>query len=396
MGLKGNLTTILSTLLLCLVGHSRTTSGSPQFSASLANFSKDIFSEIYQKDSGKSIIFSPFSIQTCLAMVRLGADGETATEMDNVLKFSGQSLEKVMDNYHKLLSKYDDGKTLKIANKIYVAKDYAVRDTFNNVLTSNFFSSVENVDPKGQETKTAKIINSWVESKTDNVIHDIVSPESLSNDTRLMLLSAIHFKGSWEKPFDAKNTKESDFCINETETIKVQMMYKAGIMSAKEISELDARVVRLPYRDSDLSMIIILPNARNGLTDLVEKLKTFSLASLAGQGLRTIGVRLYLPKFKAKFEMVLNDSLKKLGLKQMFSQANLSKLLTGVEPLRVSDVVHKAFIDVNEVGTTADGATSIGIMPRTAPLDVRADHPFYYVIVNEDFVPLFQGTFVGI
>ncbi|XP_011290162.1 serine protease inhibitor 42Dd [Musca domestica] len=394
MGLKGSIAIILGSLLLCLSETLADSQDSLKFHSSLENFSKDIFSEIYQKNSDKSIIFSPFSIQTCLAMVRMGADGETAAEMDDGLSLTGQPVEKVVDNYHTILSKYDDGKTLKIANKIYVAKDYDLKDTYNNVLTNNFYSAVENVD-FGQGAKTAKLMNSWVESKTDNTIHDIVSPTSLTTDTRLVLLSAIYFKGNWEKPFDLKYTEEEDFYIDDKNTVKVQMMFKSGMMSAKEISELDATAIRLPYRDCDLSMVIILPNERNGLPDLVEKLKTFSLASLAGQGLRRRGVRLFLPKFKAEFEVVLNEPLKKLGMKQMFSQANLSNMLQGIEPLQVSDVVHKAFIDVNEVGTTAAGVTKIGIMTRTRPLDFRANHPFYYAIVNENSVPLFQGTFVG-
>ncbi|XP_061394160.1 serine protease inhibitor 42Dd-like, partial [Musca vetustissima] len=341
-----------------------------------------------------NIIFSPFSIQTCLAMVRMGADGQTAAEIDDGLGFTGQPMEKVADNYHSLLAKYEDGKTLKIANKIYVAKNYQLENNYNDIVANNFFSSLENVDFSESE-KTAKLMNDWVETKTDKAIHDIINPQALSNDTRLMLLSAIYFKGNWDKPFDVKNTKEADFYIDDQKSVKVQMMYKAGMMPFRDIQELDACAIRLPYKDTDLSMVIILPNSRTGLPTLMEKLKSFSLASLEGQGLRRRGVRLSLPKFKAEFEVVLNGPLKKLGMKQMFSQANLSKMLKSNEPLQVSDVVHKAFIDVNEVGTTAAGVTRIGIMTRTRPADFIADHPFYYAIVNENSVPLFQGTFIG-
>uniref|UniRef100_A0A1I8MRS5 Serpin domain-containing protein n=1 Tax=Musca domestica TaxID=7370 RepID=A0A1I8MRS5_MUSDO len=391
----GYLGILFSIFLACLQGTTTTPFDSQNFHSSLSNFSRNIFTEIFQTNSEDNIIFSPFSIQTCLAMVRMGADGATAAEMDYGLTFTSQSEENIGANYQELLTKFKDGKILKIANKIYVANKYSLKNTYHEILGEKFFSSVENVDFTESE-KTAELVNSWIESKTDNAIHHIISPDTVTNDTRLMLVSAIYFKGNWQKPFDTKYTREADFYMANNKTMKVEMMFGAGMMSCDIIRELDAKVIRLPYKDSDLYMMVILPNSRNGLKDLMEKLKTFSLSSLTAERLGYFGTFLYLPKFKVEFEILLNEPLKMLGMQHMFTDANLSKMLTASEPLQVTSVIHKAFIDVNEVGTAASGAAGIPVMTKTKPFDFRADHPFYYVIMNGDSIPLFQGTFVGI
>lgn len=288
-----------------------------QFHSRLDTFSKNIFTELYKTNSKKNIIISPFSIQTCLAMVRLGADGQTAIEMDQGLSFVGQSAESVADNYHTLLGKYEDGKLLKIANKVYIMKGNELQDKYNEVLSQKYYTTAENMD-FSQSIKAAEAINSWIELKTDKTITDLIKPDTLNADTSLLLLSAIYFKGDWLKPFDAKKTEESDFYTDENQSVKVQMMFRQGMITHSRLDELDATAVRLPYKDSDLSMVIILPNSRTGLSAMQEKLYNFNLASVSEKLQRVRGVRLYLPKFKANFEINLREALEKVGTCVLF------------------------------------------------------------------------------
>ncbi|XP_075168018.1 serine protease inhibitor 42Dd-like [Haematobia irritans] len=366
----------------------------PKFQSSLENFSQNLHYELLQSHAKDNIIYSPFSIQTCLAMVRMGADGQTAIEMDQGLNFTGQSVENIAKNYHQLLGQYEDGKIVKVANKVYVMKDFSLQEKYQELLRKNFFSSGESID-FGESNKAAKTINSWVESQTENAISDLVEPSDFSSDTRLMLLSAIYFKGNWDKPFNPKNTIEDDFYINEEKSMKVQMMTKNAMHEYATLDDLDATAVRLPYRDSDLSMVVILPNSRTGLSTLQENLRNVSLSSIAEKLDRIRGIRISLPKFKVEFTINLNGPLINMGMKQMFSQANLRKMLVQHEPLKISEVIHKAMIDVNEVGTTAAAVTRANIVTRSRLAIFKADHPFYYVIMNNDSIPLFQGTFVG-
>uniref|UniRef100_A0A1I8QEJ1 Serpin domain-containing protein n=1 Tax=Stomoxys calcitrans TaxID=35570 RepID=A0A1I8QEJ1_STOCA len=363
-----------------------------EFHSSLASFSQNLFSELYKEHGHENIIYSPFSIQSCLAMTRMGAAGETAAEMDRGLAFTGQTAESVANSYHTLLAKYEDGKTLKVANKVYVMEHNQLQDDFRETLAQNFFSSPEKVDFEHSQD-AAKTINTWVESKTDNKIKNLISPSLLGADTRLVLVSAIHFKGMWQIPFPMEFTEDLAFYLNETNCVKVPTMTTEGLFEQVVLKDLQSHLVRMRYKNSDLSMVIILPDSRTGLKDLEVKLRNVSLPSFKTQ-LTLSKLEITMPKFQAEFQMELKETLMKMGMKEMFGRADFSKMIKESEPLYISSVVHKTFISVNEVGTEAAGATGLVATSRSLPRYYTVDHPFYYAVVNEDFVPLFQGTIV--
>ncbi|XP_061394169.1 antichymotrypsin-2-like [Musca vetustissima] len=354
-----------------------------EFSQSLETFGVKLFTEVAKANAKKNVVFSPFSIQTCIAMARMGAAGDTAIEMDKGMDLTVQNEESLANNYHTILAQYENSNILKIANKIYVMKNYEIKEKFNELLTKKFFSAVDNID-FGQNQVAAKTINSWVESKTNNLIKDLVPPSVLNADTRLVLVNAIHFKGEWVHPFPEYATKEKDFYLDETNSVKVPMMHISERFRYGEFPELDAKALELPYKNSDLSMLIILPNSRTGLVDLEEKLKTVSLHDLTSK-MSSYKVNVDLPKFKAEFEMELSDVLKSIGMGRMFShEADFSKMLNSPEQLAVSKVIHKAFIEVNEKGTEAAAATGMlirkkrGIVDFDEPKEFNVDHPFIY------------------
>ncbi|XP_075167859.1 uncharacterized protein LOC142240026 [Haematobia irritans] len=382
---------ILSIFAIFLISLPSTISGptsdmaNVEFSNSLETFGVKLFSELAKENPKKNIVFSPFSIQTCVAMARMGAAGETAAEMDKGFGYTATSEDALADNYHSILATYEDSKILKIANKIYIMKNYEIQEKFNELLTKKFFSTAENIN-FAESQKSAQAINGWVESKTNNLIKDLVSPDSLNQDTRLVLLNAIHFKGDWVHPFPEHGTREKDFYLDETNTVKVQMMHISENFRYGEFPELDATALEMPYKDSDLSMLVILPNSRTGLAALEEKLKTISLQELTSKMYST-KVIVDMPKFKAEFEVELKDVLKNLGMGNMFSDnADFSKMLKSPEPLKVSKVIHKAFIEVNEKGTEAAAATGMSVRKKRSlvdmsePKDFICDHPYVYYI----------------
>ncbi|XP_061390378.1 alaserpin-like, partial [Musca vetustissima] len=223
----------------------------------------------------------------------------------------------------------------------------------------SFFATVENID-FSKSDDAASAINKWVEHSTDGTIQNLVSSTTLNSDTRIFLLSAIHFKGEWLTEFPSEATSQQDFFINNPNTvIKLPMMYKRELAYYNIFPELNATALRLPYKNSDLSMLILLPNSIDGLTALQEKLKDISFASIANQIEDRTYVQIYLPKFRTEFEMELKGVLSKMGMKTMFNSGEFGGMLKSAEPMQISNVIHKAFIEVDEKGTEASAATEL-------------------------------------
>ncbi|XP_075166182.1 serine protease inhibitor 42Dd-like [Haematobia irritans] len=371
-----------------------------EFLNSLETFNGKLFTELSKSNGDKNIVYSPFSIETCLAMTRQVAVNQTALEIDKSFNISGMNLESITSNYHNILSKYENSSMLNMANRIYIKDSYEINETFNTTLSKEFYSSIENIDFSKSDAAIGSM-NKWVELNTNGTIKDFIPPDAVNADTRIFLLSAIYFKGEWDTGFAPEATTEQDFYTNGDQhaTQKVHLMFKKDLCQYNTFSDLDATVLRLPYKNSDLSMMILLPNANDGLSKLLEKLRNKTLDSVVREmGMQT-NVNIYIPKFKVEFKVDLKDVLIKIGIKRMFSSGDFGNMLKTIEPIQVSNVMHKALIDVNEKGTEAAGASGLGISARSGadiPYPIfRADHPFYYAIINTDNVKLFEGTFIG-
>uniref|UniRef100_A0A1I8PX19 Serpin domain-containing protein n=1 Tax=Stomoxys calcitrans TaxID=35570 RepID=A0A1I8PX19_STOCA len=245
-------------------------------------------------------------------MARMGATGRTAAEMDQRLAYVGQFTENIADNYYRVLTKYRNNDMVKIANKFYVMKGYHVQNAYNQTLATKFFSSAENID-LSQGNNAERAINDWIKSSTNNAIEYVLEDHVINSDTRLLLLSLIYFQGTWKQPFDPALTTEQKFFTDEKNSKLVSMMYRMGQVEHVWLSDLEARAIRLPYQDTDISMIIVLPNARNGLSGMLEKFKSTSMQSLAKSfKFSAENVEIYLPKFKAEFDIELKELLKKV------------------------------------------------------------------------------------
>ncbi|KRF97545.1 uncharacterized protein Dwil_GK20760, isoform C [Drosophila willistoni] len=367
-----------------------------EFSRRLAIFSINVYNQVSLLKPQENVVFSPFSIQTCAAMARLGAKKETAEELDRGLGLVSSDTQQIAESFHQVLATYEKSAILRIANKIFVMKGYTLDQDFNRLLTEQFLSSAENLD-FAQNTKAASTINQWVEQKTNNLIKDLINPSVLSADSRLVLVNAIHFKGNWVHQFDVRSTRPEPFYLNDVDSKNVPMMNVKENFGYAELPELDATALQLPYKDSDLSMLIILPNSKTGLPQLEEKLRSTQLSEITKKLYQT-KVIVKLPKFKAEFEMELTDVFKKLGMSRMFSDsANFSGMLESPEALKVSAIIHKAFIEVNEQGTEAAAATAMAVMFCSMPMfqpepkHFFADHPFTYYILNKNNSILFAG-----
>ncbi|XP_011808974.1 PREDICTED: serpin B3 isoform X2 [Colobus angolensis palliatus] len=355
-------------------------------------FMFDLFQQ-FRKSQKNNTFYSPISITSALGMVLLGAKDNTAQQINKVLHFdqvTENTTEKaathhvdrsgnVHHQFQKLLTelnKSTDVYELKIANKLFGEKTYQFLQEYLDAIKKFYQTSVESVDFAKAPEESRKKINSWVESQTNEKIKNLLPVGTIGNDTTLVLVNAIYFKGQWQNKFNKENTKEEKFWPNK---------------------DVQAKVLEIPYKGKDLSMIVLLPNEINGLQKLEEKLTAEKLLEWTSlQNMREAHVDLHLPRFKVEESYKLKDTLRNMGMVDIFSgDADLSGM-TGSRGLTVSEVLHKAFVEVTEEGAEATAATVVtGISsPPSTNEEFHCNHPFlFFIRQNKTNSILFFGRF---
>ncbi|XP_017016119.2 serine protease inhibitor 42Dd-like [Drosophila takahashii] len=355
-------------------------------------FTDDFYQQLAKDNANKNLISSPLSAEIVMSMVYMASGGKTAQEMRDVLKLPADKKE-VARKYKDFLTNLEGREKvaiLELANRIYVNDRYSLLPEFNKVVKDSFKAEAEAISVKDPQ-KAVSIINKWVKEQTRNRIKSIAEEKDINPDLTVVLLNAIYFKGQWQEQFNSSNTKKADFRTADKKIVPVQMMSHFGKFRANYIPKLDAKVIELPYRNSSLSMVIFLPEKVDGLPELEKKIADFPAYIPVIQE-----VDLKLPKFKIEFKALLNDILEKMGIVAAFTdKADFSGLVQ--IPTKISKVIQKAFIEVNEEGAEAAAVTgvigSITLIARPRPLVFNADHPFAYIIRDEKTI-YFQGHFV--
>lgn len=264
-----------------------------------------------QSASG-NVIFSPYSVASALAFLSQAADGNSFEQIKSGLHLNGGKSE-IADSYlqyHGLLERDAGNVSFSVANQLFVQKGFSLSKNFKEVAEKKFFAGVEHVN-FGKPTEAASTINGFVAEATNNKIKELVSSDALDPNSRVVLINAIHMKAEWEEPFELYKTHGEDFYANEEEKSKVDFMHETGSYSHAVLDDLDASALELKYRDSDLSLLIILPNSRTGLSALETKLKSYNLGNVV-EKLSEQLVKVAIPKFKVEYEVKLNNALKRV------------------------------------------------------------------------------------
>jgi serpin B len=357
----------------------------PTVAASNNAFATDLYAQL-AKTPG-NLFFSPYSISTALAMTHDGAEGETATQMAKVLHFS---LGRPRTNaaLAALAAELNTGGVvngqqvydLAVANSLWGQSGFDFNPDFLQTLISDYGSKLHQVDFGSDPDQAALKIDHWVANKTNDKIQDLFPPGSLQSDVRFVLVNAIYFLGSWDSPFDATRTKNQDFQIDADNDVTVPMMHQTELLDYMENGTLQA--AEFPYMGGNLSMVVLLPRDSAGLPALEAKLTAANLDRWIGL-LETTNVRASLPKFHLTGQFELAPTLSTMGMPDAFSSlADFSGISAG---LSLDQVVHKAFVRVNEKGTEAAAATGVtGIASIVTfpppPVIFRVNHPFLFVI----------------
>jgi serpin B len=359
------------------------------FARGCTEFAFDLLHKLNNQD--KNLFFSPFNLSALCAMVYAGARGETAAQMAEALHFptDHQTLHGQVADLNAQLLAHSTDYELRIGNRIWSQAGYPLLQSFLDIIAAHYQSGVEQVDfSQGQQT--SQVINRWIEDQTGGLIKNLVDQGMLTPVTRVILTSAIYFKGLWLDPFRKEKTQDEEFWVTQERTVRTPIMHQLVGVPYAEYS--DVQVVALPYRhlnqqrQPDVSMLIVLPRNRDELDKVSTRLDRRQLERWVN-GLESQNVEVFLPRFRIESGHFLRGPMTELGMRNGFDPktADFSGMTQAREPFWIDGLIQKAYVNVNEEGTEAAAAAAtiyFGYMGgKRPPTPVfRADHPFLFLI----------------
>jgi serpin B len=348
-------------------------------------FACDLYAQLRQAEG--NVAYSPYSVSTALAMTRAGARGKTAEEMDKVLHFTlpQERLHPAAGALVRDLSAAPKDKKpnyrLNISNALWGQKNYGFLAEFLDLTRTDYGAGLGEVDFVNAREEARKIINAAVAKQTNDKIKELLKEGHLTPATRLVLTNAIYFKAEWESKFAPQVTRERPFQAAADKKVNVPTMAQTSKFSYLETDAF--QLVELPYAGKDLSMLVLLPTKADGLPELEKDLTAEKLAEWQGK-MKEAMVTIFLPKFKVTGSFEMKEVLTRMGMERAFdsNRADFSGI-NGGRDLFIQNVIHQTFVDVNEEGTEAAGATAVVIGAGGGPpkaVTFRADHPFVFLV----------------
>ncbi|MEZ6103825.1 MAG: serpin family protein [Pirellulaceae bacterium] len=361
----------------------------PQQIRNAAGSNNQLSADLYQalgKTPG-NLFFSPASIAVALAMTADGAAGQTRQEMFQVLHGDEQADAwlKSMGELAKLLNQSGDGYTLELANRLWGQAGFHFEADYVQRIGQSFDAPLGELPFTSNPEASRGEINRWVSSRTHDRIQDLLPEGSITTLTRMVLTNAIYFKADWADEFDGKRTRDLPFVRTDGSRVDAPMMFQKNHFPYGEDEAV--QVLEMPYKSGSLSMVVVLPKQNDGLPKLATSITGEQLERWVSV-LRTNEVELTLPKFKLQTQFSLKTTLSELGMARAFSDDAEFTRISKAEPLQISDVIHKAFVEVDEKGTEAAAATGVIVATRAAIITKRivfqADHPFLFFIRHQE------------
>jgi serpin B len=366
-------------------------------------FALELYRQLSAGDDG-NLFFSPYSLSVALAMTYAGAEGTTEEQMAGTLNFILEE-EDLHAAFNKLAielasrgegdsSKDEDGFKLNIVNAIWGQVEYAFLSEYLDTLAVNYDAGLRLLDFVNDPEACRQTINEWVSQQTEGKIEDLIQKGIISEVTRLVLTNAIYFNAAWDKPFDEDNTTDGTFYLADGSTVTVPMMHQTEDFNYNAGDGYQA--VELKYDGNELSMVIILP-ADGNFEQFEQSLDAAKLREIL-DGLHTASVTLSMPKFEYSSQFSVKDALEAMGMTDAFDMGADFSGMDGTYDLYIEDVVHKAYVSVDEAGTEAAAASAV-VMNLKAVMEnaeVTLDHPFIYLIRDiETGTILFIGSLVN-
>jgi serpin B len=404
----------LPALLLLLGGDARAQDRKADVAAAVRDNTQaalDLYARLRDRDG--NLFFAPYSLSTALAMTFAGARGETAEQMARTLHFTlppprlhpafGELVKELGGSAPFLarLTGPKRGYRLSTANALWGQRGYRFEADFLRLTRDYYGAGLGVVDFQGAPEGARQAINAWAEKETQGRIKDLLPRDFLNSYTRLVLTNAVYFKGDWAGPFPKEATRAEPFHLGDGRDTRAALMHQTGEFGYHDGGTFKA--LELPYAGKQLSMVVLLPRRPEGLADLEKALTADTLAGVLA-GLRQQTVEVTLPRFQAAGQFKLKEALSGMGMPAAFGpRADFSGMIGRQPPVALGDVIHKAFVEVNEEGTEAAAATAVEAHTLASPTTVRpllvvfrADHPFVFLIRdNRTGTILFLGRLVN-
>jgi len=360
------------------------------------DFDTDLFKASFSASENKNVVVSPFSVKMALSMAAQGANGKTLEEMNKVI-----GLDETSNEYFRRLiedAAKDGDITLNIANSVWLRQGLQFNPAYMDILDSYYMAQASTLDfaePSSKDT-----INKWVSEKTNGKIEEIV--DKIEPLDIAFLINAIYFNANWSTPFEEGYTSKKDFTLLDGSKVKADLMSKTAYLLYQENNEFQA--VELPYgEDERYVMRVYLPKEDVKFEKFVNSIDKEILQQW-GENFSSMKGVLELPKFKTEYSSSMKDILISMGIKEAFNpnSADFSKMVTVEgENVYISKVMHKTYIDVNEKGTEAAAATSVGMSATSGPqpeemFEMIVDRPFVFTIDDkESGETLFIGAIIN-
>lgn len=347
-------------------------------------FAINLLKMLAEEDNSRNVFFSPLSISSALAMVLMGAKGDTEAQISQALCLN--TGKEVHQGFQSLLSEVNKSGTqylLRTANRLFGEKTCEFLPAFKESCQKFYQAELEELSFTEDTEECRSHINDWVTKKTEGKISEILGVGTVGPLTKLVLVNAIYFKGKWNEQFDRKHTRGMPFKTNK-EKKTVQMMFKHADFKMGFVDEVHSQVLELPYVGEELSMTILLPDDNTDLTTVEKTLTYEKLRAWTDPEKMTMGkVQVFLPRLKLEESYDLESFLRSLGMTDAFEEAKADfSGMSTKKNVPVSKVSHKCFVEVNEEGTEAAAATAVVRNCRCSRAEPRfcADHPFLFFI----------------
>lgn len=357
---------------------------SPEAQASFARGSNRFAFDLHRLRPAGNQVFSPGSISLAVAMTWAGARGNTDQQLAQAFGFDGSTHAGAAG----LINAFNQsGSPLAVANRLYGEQTYDLRAEFVQLAASRYAAPFEAVDFRGNSDGARRGINAWVEERTHDRIRDLLPSGSVNSDTRLVLVNAAYFLGTWATAFEQDATRDEPFHRDASTSFRVPMMNAE--LAARHATVPGARLLELPYEGGRFAMVFVLPEPRFGLADVERGLDLVTWERWMA-GLTHGEAVVSLPRFEVRLEPSLSlvESLQQLGVIDAFDSelADFSGMTSSPEDrFVIGDVLHQAFLRVDESGTEAAAATAVVVMDESARMpdevfQFRADQPFLFML----------------